>query len=210
MWSEVECPDLPISILPLSRVRAPFAAFSLGYDENHTGKIRTVGTDGPKPPTQHGLCGRPRRAMLAGMARRGMCIPGLPCPRARWADWGRLSNHADKRGDTDHGQCDQVQAAPSGCAQAGAHVQRQRPERVGAGGQGRLGRPGQLAHQQEGQPLHRDRQDRRLRRHRASADSYWSWEIRWRDGRPPMTSNWTYIGEKGALDEALDAVLVLA
>jgi hypothetical protein len=43
-----------------------------------------------------------------------------------------------------------------------------------------------------------------------SEDSYWSWEIGWRDGREPMSSNWTYTSERLALDEALDAVLVLA
>ena len=39
---------------------------------------------------------------------------------------------------------------------------------------------------------------------------YWSWEIRWRDSREPVSSNWTYVGEQSAIDEALDAVLVLA
>jgi hypothetical protein len=41
-------------------------------------------------------------------------------------------------------------------------------------------------------------------------EGYWSWEIRWSNRRPPMSSNWTYVGERGALDEALDALLVLA
>ena len=41
-------------------------------------------------------------------------------------------------------------------------------------------------------------------------DGYWSWEIRWQDGREPHSSNWTYVGEQIAIDEALDAVLVLA
>ena len=41
-------------------------------------------------------------------------------------------------------------------------------------------------------------------------EGYWSWEIRWRDHREPMSSNWTYTSERLALDEALDAVLVLA
>jgi hypothetical protein len=40
-----------------------------------------------------------------------------------------------------------------------------------------------------------------------SDEGYWSWEIRWRDGREPVSSNWTYVSEKGVLDEALDAVL---
>jgi hypothetical protein len=31
-----------------------------------------------------------------------------------------------------------------------------------------------------------------------------------RDGKEPVDSNWTYVGEQGALAEALDAVLVLA
>jgi hypothetical protein len=41
-------------------------------------------------------------------------------------------------------------------------------------------------------------------------EGYWSWEIRRRDGREPMSSNWTYLVEQSARDEALDAVLVLA
>jgi hypothetical protein len=31
-------------------------------------------------------------------------------------------------------------------------------------------------------------------------EGYWSWEISWRDGREPASSNWTYVGEKGAFD----------
>jgi hypothetical protein len=41
-------------------------------------------------------------------------------------------------------------------------------------------------------------------------EGYWSWEIRWRDGRPSVESNWTYTSERLARDEALDAVIVLA
>ena len=39
---------------------------------------------------------------------------------------------------------------------------------------------------------------------------YWTWTIRFRDGRQPIRSKWTYTGERITLDEALDAVLVLA
>ena len=39
---------------------------------------------------------------------------------------------------------------------------------------------------------------------------YWTWTIRFRDGREPVKSKWTYTGERIALDEALDAVIVLA
>jgi hypothetical protein len=41
-------------------------------------------------------------------------------------------------------------------------------------------------------------------------EGYWSWEIRWRDGRKPVESNWTYTSERLARDEAEGAVLVLA
>ena len=34
----------------------------------------------------------------------------------------------------------------------------------------------------------------------------WSWEIRWSDGREPMSSKWIYLGEQIAIDEAWDAV----
>ena len=38
----------------------------------------------------------------------------------------------------------------------------------------------------------------------------WSWEIRWRYGKEPVSSNWVYVAEKSAFDEALEAVIVLA
>ena len=39
---------------------------------------------------------------------------------------------------------------------------------------------------------------------------YWSWKIRFSDGRRAVSSNWTYVREGLVCDAALDAVIALA
>ena len=41
-------------------------------------------------------------------------------------------------------------------------------------------------------------------------DDYWTWEIRWRDGRRPTRSRWICPRQKDTFDAALEAVIALA
>ena len=47
-------------------------------------------------------------------------------------------------------------------------------------------------------------------KHNDERGGYWTWEIRWRDGRETNVSRWIYVNEEGAFVAALDAVLALA
>ena len=43
-----------------------------------------------------------------------------------------------------------------------------------------------------------------------TGEGYWTWEIRWQDGRHLTRSKWTFPQQGDTFDEALDAVIALA